>query len=253
MIIIPTPVRTTGVTLQGAPIMSRSLEKLAILLVEDHRQLAQTVVEYLEELGATADYAGDASLARELLREHHYDLILLDVMLPGEDGYSLCRYLRHDLTLDTPVIFLTARDHLDDKLEGFSKGADDYLVKPFALPELSARIQALVRRERREVAPHVLSVADLELDPARQEVRRDGKVLKLSPTAFRILRILMRETPKVVSREQLEHELWGDLVPDSDALRSHLYNLRKVIDKPFDVALLETLPGVGFSIRNPAA
>src|SRR5690606_20753098 len=219
-------------------VMAESLKNLSLLLVEDHRQLAQSVLEYLEQQGALVEYAGDGRLARELLREHHFDLILLDVMLPGEDGYSLCRYLRHELTLDTPVIFLTARDHLDDKLEGFSKGADDYLVKPFALPELSARIQALVRRERREVAPHVLTVADLELDPARQEVRRDGKVLKLSPTAFRILRILMRETPKVVSREQLEHELWGDLVPDSDALRSHLYNLRKVIDKPFDVPLL---------------
>lgn len=232
--------------------MTRPLEKLAILLVEDHRQLAQTVVEYLEELGASADYAGDGALARSLLREHHYDLILLDIMLPGEDGYSLCEYLRHDLTLDTPVIFLTARDQLDDKLEGFRRGGDDYLVKPFALPELSARIQALVRRERREVAPHILAVADLELDPARQEVRRAGQVLKLSPTAFRILRILMRETPKVVSREQLEQELWGDLVPDSDALRSHLYNLRKAVDKPFDVHLLETMPGVGFCIREPA-
>ncbi|MBA3978981.1 MAG: DNA-binding response regulator [Alcanivorax sp.] len=232
--------------------MTRPLEKLAILLVEDHRQLAQTVVEYLEELGASADYAGDGALARSLLREHHYDLILLDIMLPGEDGYSLCEYLRHDLTLDTPVIFLTARDQLDDKLEGFRRGGDDYLIKPFALPELSARIQALVRRERREVAPHILSVADLELDPARQEVRRAGQVLRLSPTAFRILRILMRETPKVVSREQLEQELWGDLVPDSDALRSHLYNLRKAVDKPFDVHLLETMPGVGFCIREPA-
>ena len=114
-----------------------------------------------------------------------------------------------------------------------------------------ARVQAQVRRNRGEVAPHILSVSDLELDPSRQEVRREGQVLKLSPTAFRILRILMRESPKVVSREQLEKELWGDLVPDSDALRSHLYNLRKVIDKPFSVPLLETLPGVGFAVRQP--
>jgi len=176
---------------------------------------------------------------------------VLDVMLPGEDGYSFCQYLRKELALDTPVIFMTARDQLDDKLEGFARGGDDYIVKPFALPELVARVQALVRRERREVAPNLLTVADLQLDPARQEVRREGQLLKLSPTAFRILRILMRESPKVVSREQLEHELWGDLVPDSDALRSHLYNLRKAVDKPFEHALLETLPGVGFSIRPP--
>ena len=226
------------------------MENLSILLVEDHRQLAQTVVEFLEQEGATVDYAGNTSLARELVQEHHYDLMLLDVMLPGEDGYSFCQYLRKDLSLDLPVIFMTARDQLEDKLEGFDRGGDDYIVKPFALPELAARVSALVRRQRKEVTANTLQVADLELDPARQEIRRDGQLLKLSPTAFRILRILMRESPKVVSREQLEHELWGDLVPDSDALRSHLYNLRKAVDKPFDNALLNTLPGVGFSIQE---
>ncbi|WP_290498326.1 response regulator transcription factor [Alcanivorax sp.] len=223
---------------------------MSILLVEDHRQLAQTVVEFLEQEGATVDYAGNTSLARELVQEHHYDLMLLDVMLPGEDGYSFCQYLRKDLALDLPVIFMTSRDQLEDKLEGFDRGGDDYIVKPFALPELAARVSALIRRQRREVTANTLQVADLELDPARQEVRRDGQLLKLSPTAFRILRILMRESPRVVSREQLEHELWGDLVPDSDALRSHLYNLRKAVDKPFDNALLNTLPGVGFSIQE---
>ncbi|KAF0808330.1 DNA-binding heavy metal response regulator [Alcanivorax xiamenensis] len=227
------------------------MKNLSVLLVEDHRQLAQTVVEYLEQEGAMVDYAGDTSLARSLVKEHHYDILILDVMLPGEDGYSFCQYLRHDLALDTPVIFLTARDQLDDKLEGFERGGDDYIVKPFALPELVARIRVLVRRERREVTPNVLTIDDLQLDPARQEVRRGGQILKLSPTAFRILRILMRESPKVVSREQLEQELWGDLVPDSDALRSHLYNLRKAVDKPFAHNLMETLPGVGFSIRAP--
>lgn len=226
------------------------MENLSILLVEDHRQLAQTVVEFLEQEGATVDYAGNTSLARELVQEHHYDLMLLDVMLPGEDGYSFCQYLRKDLALDLPVIFMTARDQLEDKLEGFDRGGDDYIVKPFALPELAARVTALIRRQRKEVTANTLQVADLELDPARQEVRRDGQLLKLSPTAFRILRILMRESPRVVSREQLEHELWGDLVPDSDALRSHLYNLRKAVDKPFDNALLNTLPGVGFSIQE---
>ena len=227
------------------------MKNLSVLLVEDHRQLAQTVVEFLEQEGALVDYASDTTLARTLVQEHHYDILVLDVMLPGEDGYSFCQYLRKELALDTPVIFMTARDQLDDKLEGFARGGDDYIVKPFALPELVARVQALVRRERREVAPNLLTVADLQLDPARQEVRREGQILKLSPTAFRILRILMRESPKVVSREQLEHELWGDLVPDSDALRSHLYNLRKAVDKPFEHPLLETLPGVGFSIRPP--
>lgn len=228
------------------------VKNLSILLVEDHRQLAQTVLEYLEQEGALVDYASDTRLARSLVKEHHYDVLLLDVMLPGEDGYSFCQALRKEMTIDTPVIFMTARDQLDDKLTGFERGGDDYIVKPFALPELAARITAQVRRQRKEVALNVLKVADLELDPARQQVQRSGQTLKLSPTAFRILRILMRESPKVVSREQLEQELWGDLVPDSDALRSHLYNLRKVIDKPFDLPLLQTLPGVGFSVSPHA-
>ena len=228
------------------------MENWSILLVEDHRQLAQTVLEFLEQQGATVDYAGDTRLARELVQQHHYDLMLLDVMLPGESGFQFCEALRKELSQDLPVIFMTARDHLDDKLEGFNKGGDDYIVKPFALPELAARVTAQIRRQRKEVTANTLQVEDLQLDPARQEARRDGKLLKLSPTAFRILRILMRESPRVVSREQLERELWGDLVPDSDALRSHLYNLRKAMDKPFSQPLLNTLPGVGFSIHGAA-
>ena len=228
------------------------MENLSILLVEDHRQLAQTVLEFLEQQGATVDYAGDTRLARELVQQHHYDLMLLDVMLPGESGFQFCEALRKELSQDLPVIFMTARDHLDDKLEGFNKGGDDYIVKSFALPELAARVTAQIRRQRKEVTANTLQVEDLQLDPARQEARRDGKLLKLSPTAFRILRILMRESPRVVSREQLERELWGDLVPDSDALRSHLYNLRKAMDKPFSQPLLNTLPGVGFSIHGAA-
>lgn len=229
--------------------MEKPLKNLSILLVEDHRQLAQAVVEYLEQCGAVVDYAADTVQARSLIKANLYGVILLDVMLPGEDGYAFCRYLRDTATLDVPVIFLTARDQLDDKLTGFSQGGDDYLVKPFALPELVARIQAQIRRQRGEVTQQLMQVGDLELDPQRQEVRRAGTPLKLSPTAFRILRILLRNSPNVVSREALERELWGDLLPDSDALRSHLYNLRKVIDKPFSQPLLHTLPGVGFSVH----
>ena len=221
-----------------------------ILAIEDDPVLGLHLKTSLERAGFVITVAADGDSGLNLAQRVAYDLILLDVMLPGEDGYSFCQYLRKDLALDLPVIFMTARDQLEDKLEGFDRGGDDYIVKPFALPELAARVSALIRRQRREVTANTLQVADLELDPARQEVRRDGQLLKLSPTAFRILRILMRESPRVVSREQLEHELWGDLVPDSDALRSHLYNLRKAVDKPFDNALLNTLPGVGFSIQE---
>ncbi len=121
------------------------MDNLSILLVEDHRQLAQTVLEFLEQQGATVDYAGNTHLARELVKEHHYDLMLLDVMLPGESGFEFCRSVREELTLDMPVIFMTARDQLDDKLEGFRNGGDDYIVKPFALPELAARVSDMTR------------------------------------------------------------------------------------------------------------
>ena len=224
------------------------MENLSILLVEDHRQLAQTVLEFLEQQGASVDYAGDTRLARELVQQHHYDLMLLDVMLPGESGFQFCEALRKELSQDLPVIFMTARDQLDDKLEGFNKGGDDYIVKPFALPELAARVSAQIRRQRREVTAHTLQVEDLELDPGRQEARRAGQLLKLSPTAFRILRILMRES-LAVSREQLERELWGDL-RQTPMPCSHLYNLRKAMDKPFAQPLLNTMPGVGFSIHG---
>ena len=142
--------------------MSSGIKNLSILLVEDHKELAQIVLEYLEKEGALVEYAGNSKLAKTLLKEQHFDLILLDIMLPGEDGYSICQYLRKELTLTTPVIFTTARDHLDDKLEGFSRGGDDYIVKPFELPELLARITALIRRDRGEVADNVLKVSDLE-------------------------------------------------------------------------------------------
>lgn len=229
--------------------MKDILSRLSILLVEDHQRLAQAVIEYLEQLGAIADYAANVPQARERVKKQKYDVILLDVMLPGEDGFQFCRVLREEYQLDTPVIFLTARDQLDDKLEGFSHGGDDYLVKPFDLPELVARILAQTRRHRGEVARHFLRIADLEVNIPRQEVRRGGYPIKLSPTGFRILLILLRKSPDVVSREQLERELWGDLVPDSDSLRSHLYNLRCAIDKPFDKELLHTHQRVGFSIQ----
>ena len=146
---------------------------------------------------------------------------------------------------------LTARDQLQDKLNGFKQGADDYLLKPFDMLELEARIIALIRRERGELDGSVYSIHDLSLNNRTMQVVRNNHVIHLSPTCLRILRILMRESPALVTREQLEYELWGELSPDSDTLRSHLYKLRKAIDKPFDLPLLETQQGLGFRIVAP--
>ncbi len=143
---------------------------------------------------------------------------------------------------------LTARDELDDKLAGFGAGADDYLVKPFAMPELAARLEALIRRTRGGGTRHEYRVGDLVLNQHTARVTRSGQSLHLSRTQFAILHILMRESPKLVHRGTMERLLWGDDLPDSDALRSHLYALRRIVDRPFTRALIETVPGHGFRI-----
>jgi DNA-binding response OmpR family regulator len=173
---------------------------------------------------------------------------VLDIMLPGLDGLSVCRKLREEARNDTPLLMLTARDTLDDKITGLSAGADDYLVKPFEVRELEARLRTLLRRHRGAVARETYTVDDLTLDTATLQVTRGGQSLALTPIGLKLLTALMRASPRVVSRQQLEREVWGDLLPDSDTLRSHLYTLRKAIDKPFARPLLHTLPGAGYRL-----
>jgi len=217
-----------------------------ILLVEDHRDLAETVGLFLESQGYTVDYAADGISAIQFATEEDFDVIVLDINLPGADGLEVCRHLRKEARKSTPIIMLTARDQLSDKIQGFEVGADDYLVKPFELPELAVRIEALIRRDKGDVSETIFTVGDLQLDTEREIAIRAGKRLSLSPRSFEILRVLMRKSPAVVSRRELEKEIWGDEVPDSDALRSHVYNLRRIVDKPFDRPLIATLPGRGF-------
>jgi len=225
-----------------------TIENATVLLVEDHRDLAETTLDFLETMGVATDYASDGLSGLHLAATQNFDLIILDVMLPGMNGFDICDRLRNEKGVDTPILMLTARDQLDDKLQGFQAGADDYLVKPFDLPELMARSVALIRRQRGELTSSLQQVGDLVLNPKSFEVKRAGQVINLSPTGFRILKILMRESPNVVKREELEKELWGDMLPDSDALRSHLYKLRQAIDKPFEEPLLHTLAGQGFKL-----
>jgi DNA-binding response OmpR family regulator len=231
----PLPMKTDG---QG----------VVVLLIEDHRDIAEPVAEYLEGRGYSIDHAADGVTGLHLAVTQHYDAIVADVMLPGLDGVSLCRRLREDARRDTPLLMLTARDTLDDKLAGLEAGADDYLVKPFEIRELEARIRTLLRRQRGAVVAETLRIADLELDLAMMQVTRGGQAIRLMPIGLRLLTVLMRASPRVVSRQQLEREVWGDLLPDSDTLRSHLYALRKAIDKPFVRPLLHTIPGVGYRL-----
>ena len=223
----------------------------SILMVEDHTDIAEMVTAYLESRGFTVDYAADGVTGLHLAVTNDYDAIVLDLMLPGLDGMDLCARLRNDARKDTPVIMLTARDTLNDKVSGLETGADDYLIKPFAIKELEARLLALVRRSRGDVAKEVLQVGDLSVDTSTMRVERAGVELTLTPISFKILSVLMRAAPSVVSRRELERQVWGDILPDSDTLRSHLYNLRKVIDKPFDNQLLHTIQGSGYRMTAP--
>lgn len=225
-----------------------------VLLVEDHRDIAEMVYDGLEEAGFQVDYAADGAAALELAAENDYDVLVLDLMLPRLDGMEVCRRLRTELRTDLPVLMLTARDTLEDKIAGLDAGADDYLVKPFAIGELEARLRALLRRSRGQVARERLIVRDLVLDTGTWQVARAGRTLAVTPIGMKLLTVLMRAAPQIVTRRQLEREVWGEGLPDSDTLRSHLYTLRKAVDRPFDVALIETVPGAGYrmAVQEPA-
>lgn len=219
-----------------------------ILIIEDHQDIAEMVTTYLEQRGFVVDYAADGITGLHLAVTESFDAIVLDLMLPGIDGLQVCEKLRNEAMIDTPIIMLTARDTLNDKVLGLETGADDYLVKPFAIKELEARLNSMVRRNRKEMAKEILSIGPLTIDTSTLEVHREGKSLTLTPIALKILTTLMKASPAVVSRSELERKVWGDILPDSDTLRSHLYNLRKIIDKPFSYPMLHTLQGSGYKI-----
>ena len=220
----------------------------SVLLVEDNQDIAEMVYAFLERRGYELDYAADGVTGLHLAVTNSYDVIVLDLMLPGMDGIDVCRKLRDEAQRDTPILMLTARDTLGDKVAGLDAGADDYLVKPFEIRELEARIRALIRRQRGQIAPEVLQVGDLSLDTGTLTVTRAGETLNLTPICMRILTVLMRASPRVVSRLAIEREVWGDVLPDSDTLRSHLYNLRKTIDKPYPKPLLHTVQSAGYRL-----
>ena len=218
---------------------------MRILVIEDNRDILTNVLDYLELKGFSVDCAQDGLSGLHLASTEHYDLIVLDIMLPGIDGYQVCKRLREDGQNEVPILMLTARDALDDRLKGLNSGADDYLLKPFALSELVARIDAILRRSQGS-RKHQLQVADLIYDLDTLVVSRSGRILKLNPIGLKLLRLLMLKSPAVVRREVLEAELWGDDCPDSDSLRSHIHQLRQVIDKTFTTKLLHTQHGIGY-------
>lgn len=219
------------------------------LVVEDNRDICANIAAYLEKHNYILDFAYDGISAMHLALTNPFDIIVLDLMLPGMDGLRFCQKLRIEAEIETPVLMLTARDTLDDKLKGFEAGADDYLVKPFALQELHARLQALYKRSHRK-ADNLLAVGDLTMNRSTLQVHRAGRRVDLTPACMKLLERLMEAAPSVVSRDDLETLLWADQPPDGDALRSHLYKLRQAVDRPFDNPLIHTVHRIGYRIAE---
>lgn len=216
-----------------------------VLLVEDDFDLAETICEYLEIEGVLCIHAMSGEAGLTLAFENKFQVILLDLNLPKLDGLSICRELRQKGD-DTPILMLTARDSLTNKIDGFSAGTDDYLIKPFALEELMARVQAL--STRRSGLSKRLVCFDLEMDIEARTIVRAGIKITLSPSLWKLLEALLRASPRVVSRTELETALWGEDIPESNTLKVQMHHLRKAVDRPFSHRLIHTVARHGFAL-----
>jgi DNA-binding response OmpR family regulator len=242
----PPFVRMHRITTSGLTV---NKDSLSILIIEDNAQLAANLYDYLEGCGHSLDAAPDGLSGLHLASSRDYDAIILDWNLPRLDGLSVLKQLRGTTKSKVPVIMLTARDQLADKIDGFESGLDDYLVKPVALPEIEVRLRSLVARRKQSAAPDdVLIVSDLHFHVRTTEVHRAGRKIALTRTGRRLLELLMRESPKLVTRARLERVAWGDSVPGTDLLRSHMYVLRRAIELESEKALLHTVPGSGYRL-----
>ena len=221
-----------------------------ILLVEDNADLAGNVIDYLEALGHRLHYAADGEAGMREALARSVDVVLLDLALPRRDGISVCAEIRRRADRRIPILMLTARDTLDDKLAGFASGADDYLVKPFSLAELAARITALAQRQQLGQS-HSIVVGPLAIDRQLRTATRAGQLLRLSPLLWDILLLLAEASPQPVARTEIARKLWGDEPPSSDALRSHIHLLRQIVDKPFGAPMIATVHSIGFRLRAP--
>lgn len=220
---------------------------LNVLLVEDDRDLALAVIDHLEIENIICDYAANGIEGAGLINQNSYDVLILDLNMPGMDGLSLCQCIRSDGN-DTPVLMLTARDTLANKVEGFNAGTDDYMIKPFEIEELIVRLVALSKRRSGQAS--VIQTGPLKLDLTSRSVSINNSPIKLSPTAFKLLEVLMRSSPNPVSQSELIMKVWGDDIPDSNKLRVHIHNLRKSLESGNAGDMLKTATGFGFFIST---
>lgn len=223
---------------------------MKILVIEDDADIASNIGQYFEDKGHQLDFAYNGAHGLALATAERFDLIILDLMLPGKDGITVCREFREQTRHDTPILMLTARDTLGDKISGFEAGTDDYLVKPFSLRELEVRVLALTRRGQSKLRSAVIMIDNLELNQDTMQVSRASHSIRLKPKAFRILAYLMQHADRVISRQELIDHIWPTDPPQGDPLRVHIHSLRQKIDKPFDNELIQTVHGVGYRIRN---
>lgn len=222
-----------------------------VLIVEDDAALATNIGEYLESHGDQPDFASDGAIGLQLCEINAYDAVILDLRLPRLDGISFCEQLRGRLRHNTPVLMLTARDTLADRIEGFEAGTDDYLCKPFSLRELYLRLQSIVRRGASDTATQQLTASILSMDLARHSVTCRDKDVTLTPIIFQMLEMLMRAFPGVVTRAQFERQIWHDEPPESDAaLRGHIHRLREILRQAAGQQVIRTIHGVGYQLAD---
>jgi heavy metal response regulator len=220
---------------------------MRILVVEDEQSIARFVQQGLEENGYAVDVAGDGRNGLSYARVADYDVLVLDIMLPKMDGLELLRELRREGD-KTPALMLTARDTVDDRVRGLDAGADDYLVKPFAFPELLARVRALLRRPPLQTGT-VLRVADLEMDTSTREVRRGDRLIELTPREYAVLEYLMRHPDQVLTRTQIGEHVWNfDFYHESNVIDVYIGYLRRKVEKEGEPALIDTVRGVGYRL-----
>lgn len=222
---------------------------MKVLLVDDNQQVMATMADYLDVAGVQVECAYHGEAALRLLSEHTFDVIVMDIMMPRLDGVATVQKIRNELYIATPILFLTARDTLDDKTSAFAAGGDDYLVKPFALPELLLRLKALSRRGS-PTSMSCIDVGELRFDTRSNELSRAGKIISLGRIQTQIIRLLMQKHPAVISRQDIIDTVWKDDEPSSDALRSHIYALRQALDDGFSYSVLITVHGQGYRLAE---
>ena len=230
-------------------IRSATLSFMRLLLVEDERTIANFIRQGLTEAGYAVDVARDGHEGLDYALAADYDVFIFDIMLPRLDGITLLRRLRAN-GCKTPTLMLTARDTVDNRIEGLDAGADDYLIKPFAFPELLARVRALLRRPPLQMGT-VLQIGDLHMDIAKHLVERNGRLIDLSPREYAVLEYLMRHPKQVLTRTQIGEHVWNfDFYNESNVVDVYIGYLRRKIDKPGETPLIHTVRGVGYCLRD---